>query len=74
MSELLTLLEASRLLGVDSADVIRMIYRDEIEGVVVEGQLMVPVDQGRTRPCTRSRIRTAPVVRDRKPPDAPALP
>jgi hypothetical protein len=45
MSELLSLLEAARLLGVDSAEVIRMIYREQLEGVVVEGHLKVPADQ-----------------------------
>lgn len=74
MSELLTLLEASRLLSVDSAEVIRMIYREEIEGLVVEGQLMVPVDQERLRRFTRSKIRAVQSPGIAKPPDAPALP
>lgn len=58
MSELLTLFEASKMLGVDSAEVIRMIYRKQLEGVVVEGHLKVPADQE--------------PLKDQTPPEAPA--
>ncbi|MEX0658996.1 MAG: hypothetical protein WD080_07675 [Egibacteraceae bacterium] len=74
MSELLTLLEASRLLGVDSAEVIRMIYRGQLEGVVVEGHLKVPADQEPLKKQTQGACEPRPLFGMGSRPESPAQP
>lgn len=56
-AQLLSLFEAADEFGVDSAEVIRMIYRDEVTGIVQDGRLMVPATQVTLR--DESRVRQA---------------